>query len=245
MSEMDWVALIAAMELGALATLGLGALVWFLIRRRRRDYEAVAELARRIRAGRQAHHTNLSQLLCEHRGLEPGEGLAEATRLVEAETGFYDYFLKTYLNRDTEAVLLMDHRLQAVIAPYRDLACQPPEAPAPESVEAGDPEEASEEGATPQAGGASVLQVRRLAERLEHANEDLERHRDTLNLVFREYTAMFGVQINRGEELSAEEILERLRSGKLDGGAADDDGDATDPDEIDAITAREAQSGPA
>lgn len=244
MSELDWVALIAAMELGALATLGLSALVWFLIRRRRRDYEAVAELARRIRAGRQAHHSNLSQLLCEHRGLEPGEGLAEATRLVEAETGFYDYFLKTYLNRDTDAVLVMNHRLQAVIAPYRELACQPPETPA--ATEAGEPgDDAPEEGATPQAGGASVAQVRRLAESLEHANEDLERHRDTLNLVFREYTAMFGVQINRGEELSAEEILERLRSGKLDGGAADTEETTADPDEIDEITARAAESGPA
>lgn len=245
MSELDWVALIAAMELGALATLGLVALVWFLIRRRRRDYEAVTELARRIRAGRQAHHANLSHLLCEHRGLEPGDGLAEATRLVEAETGFCDYFLRTYLNRDTEAVLLMDHRLQAVIAPYWELACKVHLAPSPEAPAAGAPEQIRDGGVTPPAGGASVMQVQRLAERLEHAKEDLSRHRDTLNLVFREYTAMFGIQIERGEELSAEEILERLRSGKLDGGTADAGDDMADPDEIDQITDAQAESGPA
>ena len=236
MSEMDWVAMIAAMELGALATLGLVALVWFLMRRRRRDYEAVAEVARRIRASREAHHANLRNLLCEHRRLEPGDGVAEATRLVDAETGFYDYFLKTYLSRDTEAVLHMDHRLQAVIAPYRELACRPLEALPVELDEDAQGAEEGAQGVTPAAGGASVVEIRRLTDRLEHAKDDLDRHRDTLNLVFREYTAMFGVQINRGESLSAEEILERLRSGKLDGGAGEEEDDIADSDEIDRIS---------
>lgn len=54
------------------------------------------------------------------------------------------------------------------------------------------------------------------------ARSELGLYRDTLNRVFFEYTAMFGVDLDPDQKLSASDIVQRLESGRL---GDSDDGD--------------------
>lgn len=203
MNEVNWVSVIAIGEFALLMTAILIYLAVVLSRRSRRDNAAARELVDRVKSNEADRGAELDNRLRAALGAEPHEDISElVNELVKAERGFYEDFLKTYLTHDSEAVSRMDVRLQDLASRYLDLN-------RPDSGEETEPQ--AEGGGTPE------------APKMRDMAEDLILYRNTLNRVFSEYTAMFGVHLDSTQELTAKEILNRLESGQLAGEDAEAD----------------------
>lgn len=199
MTAATWINFIAIVEFAALVTIALAVLLTRSARRRKRDTSATEQLVEKVRASQVERRDELKKVLESGYGYS-GEELEEKTkRLMDVEKHFYERFITTYLNRDSGAVKEMDEHLKAVIRPYVEMK---PSLPEPVEETIGDEESAD---------------VSRLREKLQRLSEDVTVYRDTLNRVFSEYTAMFGVHLNPKQQLSAEEIIGRLESGQLAG----------------------------
>ena len=204
MNEVHWVSVIAISEFALLMTAILVYLVTYLGRRTRRDNAAANELVERVKSNEADRGAQLNDRLKQVLGAEDGQELtALVQELLSAERGFYEDFLKTYLNHDSQAVSRMDVRLQHLTARYLEL-----KRPATNQ---------SQEDNEPAGGdsGAESAKFRDMA-------DDLILYRDTLNRVFSEYTAMFGVHLDSTQELTAQEILQRLETGQLAGEEPED-----------------------
>lgn len=210
MNSFDWVSLIAIAEFALLITLVLLVVSTFILRRRSRDRGAATALVDKVKQGESARRGELRKLLLEQLGLAEDEAGATAQRLIDAEKRFYEEFIRTYLSRDDEGVLAMDERLRSVLAPYLSLK-RGEAAAAPAGVVAVDGAEESE-------GLDRGPEVERLKASLRNLSEEMVIYRETLNRVFSEYTAMFGVHLDPAQQLSAKEILDRLNTGELAGG---------------------------
>ncbi len=199
MNEVHWVSVIAISEFALLMTAILIYLVTYLGRRSRRDNAAANELVERVKSNEADRGAQLNDRLKRALGTENGEDLSALVQeLLSAERGFYEDFLKTYLNHDSQAVSRMDVRLQDLTERYLEL-----KRPAPDQSQ-------SDEGPAGDDSGAESAKFRDMA-------DDLILYRDTLNRVFSEYTAMFGVHLDSTQELTAQEILQRLETGQLAG----------------------------
>ncbi|KAB7622626.1 hypothetical protein [Alkalilimnicola sp. S0819] len=218
MSSSEWISMIAMAEFAALVTLVLTILLTRGWRGRRRDRSAADNLVSRVREQRDVRRQELQQVLQEKYGLEGEELQAQTERLMAAERDFYDQFISTYLTRNSEAVSQMDEQLRDVLKPYTELQ--------PEPVSGGDAPERAPGGREP---GMDPKRVEELA-------DDIRLYRQTLNRVFAEYTAMFGVHLDASQELTARQILERLESGQLTG---EEEGAEDSPSEPGAETRAE------
>jgi len=214
MTSADWISLIALAELTALLTVVLcGVGVW-LLRRWRRDNAAASQLVDKVKQSDPARCRELETLLEARLGLSGAELSERALRLLANEHRFYELFIDAYLRRDSETVQRLDEGLRAVIAPYLELIqAEPTTIVVPTDTDQGDLEQAD---------------ATRLRAMVRGLNDELSVYRETLNRVFSEYTAMFGVQLDATQQLSAKEIMERLASGELGGNEPADGKDGAD-----------------
>lgn len=205
MNSVDWISLLVIAEFALLVSLALAALIIWGVRRRRRDASAAADLIAKVRLSEPERRAELEKQLQET-GLPAAEAKQVMERLLSSEHRFYDQLIATYLNHDAEGVRRLDERLKAVLGPY--LSLKRPEPPA--AVEAAAPDRGDE--------------VERLKQGVRNLSEEMGLYRETLNRVFSEYTAMFGMQLDPKQQLTAKEILDRLNSGELAGTAANQAG---------------------
>lgn len=213
MTNSDLISMIAMAEFAALVSIVLGLLIFFVFRRRSRDTAAATDLVKKVKETEQVRRGEIEKLLTAQ-GLSGAELGETVKRLMKVERQFYEEFIRTYLTRDSEGVKEMDVKLKAVIAPYAELrkGGGAPAAPA-----------APEAAGSPAAGGADPAasgDVERLKATVRNLSEEISIYRETLNRVFSEYTAMFGVNLDPKQQLTAKEIMERLNSGDLAGPGA-------------------------
>ena len=207
MSSTELLIMIILLELVIIVGLVLATVLILSGRRRRREKRAAENLAQRVRSEEPSRDSELRSLLQGRFGYS-GDALEEKVREIkQAETAFYRRFLDLYLNRDPGAAEQLQEYLEDVIRPYANI--EP--AAAEDDAEAAD----SDDDAAPREGGAPPTMEGR------DMYEEIRSYRDTLNLVFAEYTAMFGINQDRNAHLSAREIKERMESGQLAG--PDDD----------------------
>lgn len=208
MSSTELLIMIILLELVIIVGLVLATVLILSGRRRRREKRAAENLAQRVRSEEPSRDSELRSLLRGRFGYS-GDALEEKVREIkQAETAFYRRFLDLYLNRDPEAAEQLQDYLEDVIRPYANIE--------PAASEDDDGETAdSDDGAAPREAGAPPTMEGR------DMYEEIRSYRDTLNLVFAEYTAMFGINQDRNAQLSAREIKERMESGQLAG--PDDD----------------------
>lgn len=230
--EVHWTALIAISELAVIVS---GLLLLLALRgqaRAKADHAAATELVQRVSNESERRRDELDTLLAHRNELEEAERQSTATRLLKAEGNFYDHLVRTYIERNPEGVRMMDHRLQELLEPYQELAISAPAGSGSDGdvadqleEQADSPAEATPEPEpvpvpvpVPKVATPEPVEVQLSPQR---ARQEVELYKETLNLVFREYTAMFGVQLDGSTPLSAQEIIARLESGKLDGMEAD------------------------
>lgn len=183
-------------------------------RRRARDKRAAENLAQSVRNTEKTRDKRLRQLLEERYGYSGDELEAQVNHLLEAEKQFYSRFLDLYLNRDPESAERVHQYLQDVIRPYTEMepavepdSKLPSAAPPPtDNDETGD----TEAGSGGDSAGSPSYDKRDML-------EEIQLYRQTLNQVFAEYTAMFGIKQDSTRELSAQEIRQRMESGQLAG----------------------------
>lgn len=209
MTELDWISFIAIAEFAGILVLALGFVFYLAMRSKKRDSHAATDLVKKVQSEQPERRSALEGLLAASRGLEGDELKKESKRLIELEERLYEHIIRTYLTRDSAALLEIDDKFKSVLAPYLELGGSKSAAPAATPVSEGETNEA--EAAGNNAGDE------RLRERLNKLSEDLILYRDTLNRVFSEYTAMFGVHIDSRQQLSAQEIMHRLDTGELAG----------------------------
>lgn len=219
MSQMQWLYMILLGELVVILALVLAIVLIVGMRRRGRDRQAAATLASRVKQGEPEREKLLRKELSERLGLEGPALDAKIQQLLSAEQAFYEQLMLLYVKRDTELAKRLPERVDDLVRPYREIEApkkplEPAEAAAP-SVATATGSAASDEEDIPVSATPAVLleRTRRLA-------QDVTAYRQTLNRLFAEYTAMFGVQIDESKELSAQEVMERLETGQLAG--ADD-----------------------
>ncbi|MGD8429298.1 MAG: hypothetical protein PVH31_02725 [Ectothiorhodospiraceae bacterium] len=210
MTDGGWITLIALGEFALLASIGLSVLIGRGLRRRRADHAASDALARRVREAAEDRQRALQELLELRGDLDGSERDDTIVQALEAEGRFYDHLIRTYMHRDAEGIRSMDTRLEAVLQPYRALATRTVEAGAPLPAEAGEDEPATDD---------------RAAAPNRALKQELDLYHSALNRLFAEYTAMFGITISRDSQLTAQEIIQRLDSGRLDGDSGEDDGE--------------------
>ncbi|SEO53465.1 hypothetical protein [Aquisalimonas asiatica] len=176
-------------------------------RRRSRDKRAAENLAHSVRSTEKTRDKRLRQLLEERYGYTGDELEAQVNHLLEAEKQFYTRFLDLYLNRDPQSAEKVHQYLQDVIRPYTEMEpVATPDAAAPPDDTESDDETApdGDSAPTPSYDKRDML-------------EEIQLYRQTLNQVFAEYTAMFGIKQDSTRELSAQEIRQRMESGQLAG----------------------------
>ncbi len=203
MSSTELLIMIILIELVIIVGLVLGTVLILAGRRKRREKRAAENLAQRVRTEEPSRDSELRSLLQGRFGYS-GEALEEKVReIMRAETAFYRRFLDLYLNRDPDAAEQLQDFLEDVIRPYANIE--------PAKVEAESEEADDADGASPREGGTPPTREGR------DMYEEIRTYRDTLNLVFAEYTAMFGINQDRNAQLSAREIKERMETGQLAG----------------------------
>lgn len=199
MKNADWISLIALAEFALLVTVLLAGLFAWILRRRRRDRAAAENLVAKVRQREGRRHDEL-QLRFKEAGIADDRAEDLCQRLIANERHFYDQLLAVYLERDADGMAHMDERLKSVIAPYLSLARSTPSA-APSA-------------AAPAADDGETARLRQMVHTL---SQDMSLYRTTLNRVFSEYTAMFGVHLDPRQQLTAREIADRLETGELSG----------------------------
>ena len=199
MSSADWISLLAVSEIAVLVSLVLMAVVAWIFMRRAKDRKAAVALLDKVRAGESERLAELERTLVES-GLAPSDARIGAQRLLHGELEFYDRFVLAYLDRDAAAVQALDERLRDLVEPYLALKREPAAA---EPVAVEGPDRAPE--------------IERLKQAVRNLSEEMGLYHATLNRVFSEYTAMFGVHLDPKVQLTAKEILNRLESGELKG----------------------------
>lgn len=209
MSSAYWISLIAIAEFALLMAVLVAVIVGVVMRRRRRENSAANDLAARVSGQIPQRLDDLRASLGKAFGLTGADLQKQADKLVALENEFYDQLIRAWLTRDSKVLSQMDDQLRAVVTPYLDMRAAAPQ-----------PGQASAPAAESTAGGAPGNDAARLKALLNKANDDIMLYRETLNRVFSEYTAMFGVHLDPNQQLTAHEILERLKSGQLVGDEA-------------------------
>lgn len=195
MNNLHWIALIALAESTLLLALLLALGVTLLRRRKRHENEAADKLIARISENSAERESELRSYLSREFALNEAELQEQLERMLALETRFYDELHRIWRERDREGLQDLDQHLHAIFTSHAELR-RPSvpvetEAPAPPEIED-------------------------LKAQLEQSAEELQRYRDTLNTVFNEYTAMFGSRNDSKEQLTAEEIMQRLKEGVTD-----------------------------
>ncbi len=199
MTQMQWLYMIIVGELALIALLVLALLLYRVVSKGRKDQAAAQQLVERVKDGEQDRRQWLMSLLQERHGMDGDELANKADELLRAERRFYEHFIDIYVQRDADEASNLSQSVQALLKRYTDM---PPPTAVPEEAPPGDTPAERESSPT------------RSAQELA---ADVALYRRTLNRVFNEYTAMFGVQLENERELTAREILERLESGQLAG----------------------------
>ncbi|MCP1676194.1 LPS O-antigen subunit length determinant protein (WzzB/FepE family) [Natronocella acetinitrilica] len=214
MTQTQWLVMILIGELAIILALVLALVGILAMRKRGRDRAAADKLFNRVRASEASRQQWLRDTLATRGGLEGDALEAKINEVINAERRFYEQFMDLYVNRDTEAAEQMPERVDELVRPYVDI----------EGATVSDPGNTAESAATPakpevQPDVVDDIPVSAtpavLQERTRKLAADVTIYRQTLNRVFAEYTAMFGVHVDASRELSAQEIIDRLESGQL------------------------------
>lgn len=191
MSSLYWIALIAFAESTLLLILLLAAGALLLRRRSRHEAAAAAALVARVVENAPQRQADLRAYLVREFMLDEPELQRQVDKMSSLEAHFYSELHRIWCERDSDGLQTLDRQLNALLTPYLDLRSAP----------------ASEE--QPQ----TAAEIGRLTTLLDRSAEELTLYRDTLNTVFNEYTAMFGARVDSKEQLTAEEIIKRLKEG--------------------------------
>lgn len=191
MSNLYWIALIALAESTLLLILLLVVGALLLRRRSRREADAAAVLAARFAENVPQRQTELRTYLLREYMLDDPELQQQVDKMTALEGHFHSELQRIWCERDSDGLQTLDQQLNAVLMPYLDLRSAP---------------------ASKEPSRASV-EIARLTTLLDQSAAELVLYRDTLNTVFNEYTAMFGSRVDSKEQLTAEEIIKRLKEG--------------------------------
>ncbi|MCC5812732.1 MAG: hypothetical protein JJU06_20415 [Ectothiorhodospiraceae bacterium] len=198
MTQMQWLYMIIVGELALIALLVLGLLSYRLVSKGRKDRAAARQLVERVKNGEVDRRQWLRATLEERYGLADEDLERKTDELLGAERRFYEHFIDIYVQRDADEASNLSQPVQALLKRYTEMPAAAAQEDAPE---------------VPTAPGAEATPTRSAQE----LAADVALYRRTLNRVFNEYTAMFGVQLDNERELTAREILDRLESGQLAG----------------------------
>lgn len=228
MSDFDWISFIAIAEFALIVTVILALVVTAAVRLRKRDNRAAQALVKKVKQDEGDRRSHFKGMLAENFGLEGEELDKKINELIAHEQDFYEFFVTTYLNRDSGKLQSADDQLKGLLSKFANLKgkTQVIEAEPEEAAEA--PENLDELGLGDVGNSDDIEKLRK---KLFALAEDVALYRDTLNRVFSEYTAMFGVHVDPQVRLSAQEIMERLDSGNLGGGedgAEEEEAEASD-----------------
>lgn len=114
-----WFVLLVELVALLLFALVAGGVSW--TRRRRKDREAARSLVTKTKAGGDQRREETRRLLDAKFGLEGDELDRMVREIHKHEKSFYRDFIKTWLTRDTNAVVRMDLSVEELVQPYRAL----------------------------------------------------------------------------------------------------------------------------
>lgn len=95
---------------------------WSLRQRsHRRELKAMSDLVAELKSGDETRREQLQAYLSERLGVDPEQAPEAAAALVQQESTFYRYLVRTYLGRDHEALGRMRQNLGALLSAYQEL----------------------------------------------------------------------------------------------------------------------------
>ncbi len=209
LTNTDILMFLAAAEFLIIIVIALVAFLFVVSKRKKSDTNATSNLANKIKSHKVERKSELSSVLAETYNIEGDKLKKETEKLVKLENQFYQRFIKTYLTRDANAVEMIDEDLKELLANYNQLVPKQDfrDERAEEALAVID--NLSDDS------GEHKEQIKHLKETINNLSDDLKQYKNTINRLFFEYSAMFGVDVDPRNQLSATEILSRLETGRL------------------------------
>ncbi len=205
----DILMFLAAAEFLVIIVIALAAFLFVVSKRKKSDTNATSNLVNKIKSQKLERKSELSGVLAETYNIEGDKLKKETEKLVKLENQFYQRFIKTYLTRDANAVEMIDEDLKELLANYNQLV------PKQESRDERAEEALAVIDNLSDDSGEHDEQIKRLKDTINNLSDDLKQYKNTVNRLFYEYSAMFGVDVDPRNQLSATEILSRLETGRL------------------------------
>lgn len=212
MSNIEWLTMLALGEAVLLLAAALLGLLAWLLHRRRRDADAGAALLEKLRARRLEREDSVQRALVSA-GASKEQAESAGQGLAAAEAALGEKMTRVYVERNAAELTTLDESVKALIDDCLKLA----------SSGNGGEDDANSTGPD------RTPEVERLRQAVRNLSEELALYRETLNRVFSEYTAPFGVKLDARQQLTATEILDRLESGELAGVAEPESEEGTPP----------------
>ena len=210
MSQDQWLYVILVSELALILAFALGLMAFLGWRRRRRSRQSVQELLDEIRDADPDRRRWLQETLARTCGLQGIALDSKVREIMEAERAFYERFGELHLSPDPGSLRRIPEAVDALIRPYTTIEPVTTDAKDTEDVAPPAPSGNGDTEDIPVSASPGVLQSR-----IQQLAADVTLYRRTLNRLFTEYAAMFGVQAEIGRDLTAQEILDRMESGQL------------------------------
>ena len=209
LSTSDIMIFLAATEFLIIIVIALVAFFFIMSRKKKSDANATTNLANKIKSKKVERKSELSSVLSETYNIEGKDLKKETEKLIKLENQFYQRFIKTYLTRDANAVEMIDEDLKELLMNYNQLVPKHDQRDERAEEALAVIDSLSDDKAENEA------QAERLKETINNLSDDLKQYKNTINRLFFEYSAMFGVDVDPRNQLSATEILSRLETGRL------------------------------
>ncbi len=209
LTNTDILMVLAAAEFLIIIIIALIAFFFVVSKRKKSDSNATSNLVNKIKSQKVERKSELSSVLAETYNIEGDKLKKETAKLVKLENQFYQRFIKTYLTRDANAVEMIDEDLKELLANYNKLV------PKQEHRDERAEEALAVIDNLSDDSGEHDEQIKHLKETINNLSDDLKQYKNTVNRLFYEYSAMFGVDVDPRNQLSAAEILSRLETGRL------------------------------
>lgn len=191
MSSLQWIMMITLAESTLMLILLMLAGVIWLNRRKRRESEAVSALMARVAENRPQRRSDIQAFLENQFAMTDPALQEQAEKILVLEDRLYEELCHSWLTRGAESLQQIDQKLNAAFTPYLDLR----------------------QSKVDKEQSATAKEIENLKASLNESTEEMTLYRNTLNMVFTEYTAMFGSRMESGQQLSAHEIIQRLKEG--------------------------------
>lgn len=209
LNNTDILMFLAAAEFLMIIIIALAAFLFVVSKRKKSDTNATSNLVNKIKSQKVERKSELSSVLAETYNIEGDKLQKETAKLVKLENQFYQRFIKTYLTRDANAVEMIDEDLKELLANYNQLVPKQEQRDERAEEALAVIDNLSDDSAEHEE------QIKHLKDTINNLSDDLKQYKNTINRLFFEYSAMFGVDVDPRNQLSATEILSRLETGRL------------------------------